>query len=79
MVIGILKATGVLKQGIWQNYDVDNVAQGLQVRGRWEGGEGATFATCQVVQWDCMRGTYVYLLGSTRGSYLLLLPADSGT
>ena len=32
VVIGILKATGVLKQGVWQNYDVDDVAQGLQVR-----------------------------------------------
>eukprot|EP00731_Ephydatia_muelleri_P028273 Em0019g1146a len=30
VIIGILKATGVLKQGVWQNYDVDDVAQGLQ-------------------------------------------------
>lgn len=30
VAIGVLKATGVLKQGVWQSYDVENVAQGLQ-------------------------------------------------
>ena len=39
-IIGILKATGVLKQGVWQNYDVDDVAQGLQVRACHDEGMG---------------------------------------